>query len=1156
MPVTFVLGRAGSGKTRHCVDAILAGLRAENDGVPLVLLVPEQASFQMERTLARAAPGGGYWRASVVSFSRLAQRVLSDVGLAEAVLGTDARRLALRRVVTEVEPRLNALRRAVRTPGFVAALDQLVDQLLREDISPGQMRDAAGGIVEPMLARKTVELADLYAAYLDWLGAERVDPAARLKVTRARIASQMWLRGARVWIDGFAGFTGQELATVVALAQAARECTITLLLDPSSPVVTHPERTPDPLGLFERTERTYQELVARLQAANVAIDSPMMLRPAPLPRFVATPQLARLEAGLAQPVGAGRGEGGETAGGASDGAAGEQRLQTGATGPQDVRIVACATHRDELHAAARWIRTQIADSGGALRYRDFAVIARDLADFSALVTEVFDEYGIPHFVDRRRSLGAHPIAQLIPVLLEAIVSDFDVRPSLRLLRTRLVPIERDAAERLENVIARFAVRGQALWQAGTWSFAEVDGRDDSCPAGRERILAGIAPLVRLFAGGTAEASGGTWAATLHDVLQRLGVRKRLTRWIVGARETQAWEAAELHRLAWEALCEALEGLHEVLHDVPLSADEVARIIGDALRDTSRGLAPPTLDQVLVSAIERSRHPEIRHAWVIALNEGVFPARPREELVLSAAERDVLTRVGMPAALSRREDVLAERLLAYIACTRPSDSLVISYATRADDGAELLPSPLLDEVRHALPEVCEVRAADDAPPVCVAELARRTLRARAAQPAVATRGRLEALCASVGASAVHGRRLRELLRGADYRNQPEPLDGRRVGRGEVLWEASASEIDTFLQCPFQHFAERVLRLDPSRGPQALALDFGSMAHELLAAVTLRAAAEPGGVHEVADARWLALLDEAAAEYARRQMAHLAACRPEVVSLGAVQRTLLGDVLLAHAHRWRRGRFAPEYCERGFRVEAAEGELAALRLTLADGRQVWVRGKIDRVDGATDGQHKFYLVYDYKSRVASVNRAWLTGGALQLFIYALALEQVEGGTLAGVFLAPLHPDLKVLTNAYAAEADADAQRMYMLRPRGMFVERVATWLDRELGEQSSPVAQMQLKKDGTLYKSSDTIEPRELKVRCELARETIAYAAAGYAAGCIDVAPLVEERTLACRYCDYWSVCRFERVYNRPRVAEAALPHRDPDGASVQGGMPWS
>jgi len=48
----FVFGRAGTGKSTLCLEEIRRELRQKPWGAPLILLVPEQATYQMEVTLA------------------------------------------------------------------------------------------------------------------------------------------------------------------------------------------------------------------------------------------------------------------------------------------------------------------------------------------------------------------------------------------------------------------------------------------------------------------------------------------------------------------------------------------------------------------------------------------------------------------------------------------------------------------------------------------------------------------------------------------------------------------------------------------------------------------------------------------------------------------------------------------------------------------------------------------------------------------------------------------------------------------------------------------------------------------------------------------------------------------------------------------------
>ncbi|MBR6006890.1 MAG: hypothetical protein IK064_04620, partial [Clostridia bacterium] len=92
--VNFILGRAGSGKTAACFAAL-----AENErkGIRSLLIVPDRATFETERALSSYL-GGGMLFTSVVSFTRLARRVLDDAGNRTAYLSKQGRLMLLRRV--------------------------------------------------------------------------------------------------------------------------------------------------------------------------------------------------------------------------------------------------------------------------------------------------------------------------------------------------------------------------------------------------------------------------------------------------------------------------------------------------------------------------------------------------------------------------------------------------------------------------------------------------------------------------------------------------------------------------------------------------------------------------------------------------------------------------------------------------------------------------------------------------------------------------------------------------------------------------------------------------------------------------------------------------------------------------------------------------
>jgi len=1172
MAVQFVLGRAGTGKTRRCLDALAAELAKPEDR-RLLLLVPEQASFQMERALALRAPRHGYWRAEVLSFSRLAWRIFDELGCGPDELVPAAREMALRVVVRQSPAGMAAFGRAARTRGFFAQLSRLIEALLLDNVSPAALREAAGR-APPAVRARGLATAELYERFLAWLGPQRCDPAQRLETLRVRLDEINWLRDASIWVDGFAGFTGQELETLLALARRAREVTITLLLDPAAPAVANPRRPPDVLDLFHRTQVTYQRLLSMLRDAGVELRAAILLQPPTPPRFAQNAVLAQLEAGLATPLTAAPSAPPPTSEPAAGGAVGMGRTSRAsgsraeAAAPTlwdlppprpapagDVRIVACQTRRDEVHQAARYIRRVVIESAGKLRFRDFALIARDLTPLAALVADVFAEYEIPFFVDRRRPLAAHALGAFVQALFEVVQSDFAATATIGWLQSGLLPLRRSQAERLENVIRRNELAGLETWRQPHWPYGGGRGSPRPRPdkpwtarldAARVAIAAAAAPLV-LASHRAPPPTGSEWAVALYAVLRALRVGKRLAGWMRAAQQRSDWETAEVHRLAWAALCDALDHLHDVLAGTPLELSECAEVVTAALCETTVGLSPPTLDQVLVSAIERSRHPDIKYAWLFAFNDGVFPAPAVEEPILSAAERDALASAGLEGLRPRRHDLFAERLLAYIALTRPAHGLTISYATAGDDGQPQFPSPLLGDVKAALPGVVEVVAGDDDPPVCVAELAWGRVATACEADGSLARARYSALCGRLRDEPGVGPALERLVRGLTYTNRtvrlPEELSAGGL-RGRAV---SVSELNAYLRCPFQHFARYRLKLDPLRGPDPLHLEQGRVGHEILAGVVRRAMDAGRPVRELSDERWLKFLAEAIAEFKAEQPP--APFHAQTRFLGGVLEEFLRELVLVHAERWRRGDFAPVAVEQSFGGDGPN-EWPALELQVGDGPPVRVRGRIDRIDAADGPDGRRLLVYDYKSSLIRLRDAYLVDYPLQVFTYLLAVQQAQSSRarVAGALLAPLFPDLGILVKAYFQKADERDRALLLYRPRGRFDQAVAGWLDVNHEVGASPVAAMARKKDGDFYLRADARPAAEIESRLTLAQRTLEQAVAGVRIGGVEVAPLRTGSALACKHCDFQPLCRFEAGRNTIRDAPQALPTPSEAGCS--------
>lgn len=1135
MAVRFVLGRAGTGKTHRCLHEIADALARAGEQ-RLILLVPEQAGLQMERALAARTAASGFWRAEVTSFTRLARRLIGECGTAPPLTRPAARTMLLRRIAGETPGCRAAFGIAAEMRGFYQRLDQFIEEVLSEDVSPADLRAAVERLPTGATRDRLHVVAQLYAAYLDSAGEQRLDAALHLLLLRRRIGELPWLSRASIWVDGFAGFTGQEFATLTVLAQAAQQMTVSLLLDAEQIDVSAAAAPADPLRLFHRTEATFQRLHRAMRDAGVPVEI-VRLPAGGNMRFAAAPPLAALEARLV-------------------GAAAAPVTAASESGGCAFRVQGCADHREELRRAARWIRRSIVDSNGALRFRDFALVARTVEPFAALAAAVLEEFDIPYFIDVRRPLRSHALARCVLALLEAARDDLSPGAMTRLLRTGLLPLSRHQAEWIEMIVAQQSLRGRRDWGAARWRlirpdwFEPPDPADDDRqpdeataeqrPIDRARLRIGnaVGELCEL-AQQAEKPTGERWARALAATFRELDIMRRTQEWIDEAARGQRWEEAESHRLVWETLCDEFDDLGTIFAHTQLSIGEVLDVISTSLDDSTLGLAPPTLDQVLVGGIERSRHPDIRHVWLFAFNDGVFPATPADDAVFSETERRALVRAGLPALDTRRDDIHGERMLTYVAATRASESLTISFARSDLEGRQLAPSSLLAWLAPDPPS--DSQDPDDDLPVTASDAVRTWFEARGTPAAArgATLVRRLAKAADPDLSNLIAR----LTRGTGYANDPVVLPLAPVESGGPIWSGGVSQLETQVACPFRHLAEHRLRLDTHRGPRPISWDLGSAAHRALADVFSAALERPGGARQCPDDEWCAYLDAS--------LAALATAAPETVRRPDLRFMLdhlasfLREVVLVHAERLRRGAFQPR------RVEVPLGDEATaappgVELRLASGATARIQGKIDRVDFLEADGATHVLVYDYKTSADAPPTRCLVGPWLQLGIYLLALDESAAGRwrVAGGLIAPLRPSAEQLKTEDTLSRPPIEQLMFVYQPRGVFDRALVEALDAGLCKARSPVAMVRRTRTGELAARSDARLAAHIGEVVDAARTTVVDALGQMCAGLVAPAPLLHQRTLACRTCDFQPVCRFDRAYNRPRDARVALPQLGP------------
>lgn len=478
MSLRLITGRAGSGKTRYILDEIRARLEEDPGGSPLLLIVPEQATFQMEQALV-ATPGlGGSMRAQVLSFRRLAHRIMQETGGSAVVaIGENGKAMLVRRALVAHRDRLRLFRGD--TPGLAGKLNELLTEWKRYGISPRQVEEAAeafgteGPSGDAMLADKLHDLALVYGETERQLAGRWQDGEDMLARLGEGIARSAALNGAEVWLDGFHGFTPNEYAVIEALLKRCARVTVALCLD--RPYAAG--EVPDELELFHRTAETSRTLCELAEAAGVPVEPAVRLEPETCPRFADSPMLAHLEAALR---GGGRWRGGD------------DLLQP--DHPRcGISLHAAANPRAEAEAAARDMLRRVREEG--LRWRDMAVYVRKVEDYADLLRAVFEDYGIPYFLDAKASAAHHPLVELIRSSLEAVASGWRTEAILRCAKTDLLQpsdgsLTRDDVDELENYVLAAGIDGWRWHDDRFWRPLDDGGLEEEADEAAAPAMAG------------------------------------------------------------------------------------------------------------------------------------------------------------------------------------------------------------------------------------------------------------------------------------------------------------------------------------------------------------------------------------------------------------------------------------------------------------------------------------------------------------------------------------------------------------------------------------------------------------------------------------------------------------------------------------------
>ena len=1106
MALQFILGTPGSGKSR-CLFQKIIEESMQHPEQNFLIIVPEQFSMQTQTELVRLHPRGGILNIDVLSLNRLAYRIFDEIGAdTRELLEESGKSIVLRRISLEKKKEMPYLGRHLKQPGSISEIKSVLSELMQYAVTPEALLTGSAS-VSPELRIKLQDIAALlsdYRAYCreHFMNAEEVPTyLARL------IGRSAFLRNCTVAFDGFTGCTPVQLPVLRELLTHARNVYVTAAIDRTW--AKGPGRDSDLYLMSRAVMRSLEDLAAEVR---IPVLPPVFIEDGPESRLARSPELRFLEKHIFR---------------------NRRALYEGKA--DAIRIASAENPHEEVRSAARRIRRMIREKG--FRYRDIAVIAGDLASYGDLIRRIFPEYGIPFFVDEKRTVLHHPYIEFLRAAMQIITEGWSAGAVFRLLRTGLTDLEQEAVDRLENYVLALGIRSRAKWSE-TWTL-HYKGQDEKefllLNGLREQVLALLAPVHDAFTAPGSTASDKTKALYLLSV--GCDVQIKLAAEEEKLREDGQLSLAGEYAQIYAIVMRLFDKMADILGEHVISARDYRALFESALTETRIGIIPPTGDQVTIGDVERSRLGEIKALLFIGVNDGVVPHPARTNGILTEADRTVLESLGIRLAPLPPEELLQQRFYLYLALTKPSEALFLSCSRTDPNGAALKPSFLLRTVSRLFPHletehegktsVREIETPLDGLhelPLILAETLSEDERTDYLElyRSLVLHDPDNPGCAMLAEAA-------SARKPADHIGEKNAL----ALYGTSL-KGSVTRLERFASCAFSHFAAYGLRLSERAEFTYSGMDRGNVLHEALENYACKVR-QSGRLWQDLPSEERELLadtciENAAATYSGRLLHDSAGMEYELVRLKRMMRRTVEVLTLQLSH----GDFIPS----GFEVDFRENDFLSLEEQDPSRRiSMILNGKIDRIDICETDSSVLVKIIDYKSGTTAFDLSQVYYGLqLQLVLYlraAMNLSHRRTGKTprpAGIFYYNID-DPVIETDPDAAEEEKLAALMEKLKPNGILSgeREVLSRLDRELyeGKSRSVVIPAALTKKEVPTAASSTIPPESFDLLMRFAAKKAAEIACGIMSGKSDADPYRMKNGSACDYCPYLSVCGLDR-----------------------------
>ncbi len=1108
MGIRFIYGRAGSGKSTYCLESIKNRLNDNNDN-KLIYLVPEQYTFQRETMLLKDVGEEGLLRAQVLSFKTMAQRVFEECGGRVHDRMRDAgKSMLIHKILQESEENLQYFNRISKEQGFTDIISDTITEFKKYNVTPNVLREGIAKVDDEELQSKLTDLANIFEKFDLSISENLVDTDDELTYLANKLSNCGLYDNAEIWIDEFTTFTPQQMEVIKGLAKKCKGVNIALCMDE---VISGDGS--EVTDIFNSLKTTELRILNMMRDEHIGYEQPVNLNNNKNNRFKDNDELKHLEKYFfTYPF-----------------KSYKQDVNT-------IRLYKANNSYDEVENVAKEILRFVRDKG--YRFRDISVVCRNIDDYEKIATVIFNEYDIPFFLDKKIDILSNPLIILILSSIEVMIRNWSYESVFKYLKSGLVNIDRHEIDILENYVLANGIKG-FKW-TNELSISEEDN-DEIDPI---KVMIKVRePLIKLHSRIRGNKSVKAICTAIYEFLVELDCFNTIEEWISKFDEYGMQGKVMEYQQVSEIVIDILDQAVDVIGEDLITINEFYKILNAGFQNREIGIIPVALDQVNIGDIGRIKGRNVKVLFIVGVNDGILPAANKDEGILSDRDRDLLKENGIELSSSTRAKVFEEQYMVYTALTLASDYLMISYPMADFEGKSLRASIVIPRLKRIFPKLIE-----ESDLFNLKEKADKYSKVTAPIPTfneliLALRRNYEnedvedywkdVYCWYKDKEEFYNKS-GNILEGLKYSNDGEVVAREKLKKlysikdGRLLF--SVSRLENYAECPFSYFIKYGLKARDRKVYEFSAPDLGSFMHEILDEFTNKVKRERISWSQLNSERCRSIVsDLIEKKLIEDSNSILNSSKKYKYFTNRFKRVIAKSVSVL-AEQMRKGQFEI------FSNEFQFGNLrdgAPIKLELPSGEEVYLTGRIDRIDSLDLHGNTYIRVIDYKSgsKKFDLNELYY-GLQIQLLVYLDAILKnseyiLHTQAMPGAILYFKIDDPIIKSKSELQDEEIRKQVLDKLKMNGLLLKdaELVKAMDNDM-ETYSLVIPATFKKDGDFSSNSSVITEEQFNILREYVNFKMIELCEDMLSGKIRIEPCKNQRTSYCDYCDYSAICQFD------------------------------